>query len=121
MVLLPHGLYYGWVDDGDAVTVADAYLAGRVEPRFLRGRSAYSHPVQAAQHFARDQLGDDRLDAYPPLGEQRTADGWSVRLDAPGGPVTVGLVETSSAPLLSTCAATQALPVRQWALAGIEP
>ena len=57
MVLLPHGLYYGWVDDGDAVTVADAYLAGRVEPRFLRGRSAYSHPVQAAQHFARDAAG----------------------------------------------------------------
>ena len=76
--------------------------------------------MQAAQHFAREQLGDHRLDAYPPLGEQRTPDGWSVRLDAPDGPVTVGLVETSSAPLLSTCAATQALPVRQWSLAGIE-
>ena len=24
MVLLPHGVSYGWVDDGDAVTVADA-------------------------------------------------------------------------------------------------
>lgn len=120
MVLLPHGLYYGWVDDADAAAVADAYLAGRVEPRFLRGRSAYSHPVQAAQHFARAHLGDDRVDAYPPLAEHRTDDGWTVRLDAPDGPVTVGLVETSSAPLLSTCAATQALPVRQWALAGIE-
>ena len=119
MVLLPHGLYYGWADDGDAVAVADAYLAGRVEPRFLRGRSAYSHPVQAAQHFARTELGDDGLDAYPPLREHRTDDGWSVRLDAPGGPVTVTLVETSSAPLLSTCAATRALPVRQWALDGI--
>ena len=32
MVLLPHGLYYGWVDDGDAVAVVDAYLAGRVDP-----------------------------------------------------------------------------------------
>lgn len=116
MVLLPHGLYYGWVDDGDAVTVADAYLAGRVEPRFLRGRSAYSHPVQAAQHFARASLRDDGLDAYPPLHEERTDDGWSVRLDSAAGPVTVTLVETSSAPLLSTCAATRALPVRQWAL-----
>ncbi len=119
MVLLPYGLYYGWVDDGDAVAVADAYLAGRVEPRFLRGRSAYSHPVQAAQHFARAALRDDSLDAYPPQHEERTADGWSVRLGTADGPVTVELVETSSAPLLSTCAATQALPVRQWALAGI--
>ncbi|MBO3103983.1 sucrase ferredoxin [Cellulomonas fengjieae] len=119
MVLLPHGLYYGWVDDGDPVAVADAYLAGRVEPRLLRGRSAFSNPVQAAQHFARVQLGDDALDAYPPLREDRTADGWSVRLGAPDGPVTVTLVETSSPPLLSTCAATQALPVRQWALGRI--
>jgi hypothetical protein len=120
MVLLPHGLYYGWVDDGDAVEVADAYLAGRVEPRFLRGRSSVSHPVQAAQHFARASLGDDGLDAYPPLHEERTDDGWSVRLGTADGPVTVALVEASSAPLLSTCAATQALPVRQWALARIE-
>jgi len=75
--------------------------------------------VQAAQHFARAELGDDRLDAYRPLSEERTADGWTVRLDGPDGPLTVGLVETSSTPLLSTCAATQALPVRQWAVAGI--
>ena len=33
--------------------------------------------------------------------------------------VTVTLVESSSAPLLSTCAATRALPVRQWTLGEI--
>ncbi|WP_456826149.1 sucrase ferredoxin [Cellulomonas sp. P5_E12] len=116
MVLLPHGLYYGWVDDGDAVAVAAAYLDGRVVPELLRGRSSYSHPVQAAQHFARTS---DRLEAYPPLREDRTDDGWSVVLVGPDGPLTVTLVETSSAPLLSTCAATQALPVQQWALGEI--
>ncbi len=119
MVLLPHGLYYGWADDGDAVAIVDAYRAGRVDPRLLRGRSAYSHPVQAAQHFARAEQGDDALDAYPPLHEERTPDGWSVRLGTPGGPVTVRLVETQSEPLLSTCAATRALPVRQWTLGAI--
>ncbi len=118
MVLLPHGLSYGWVDDGDAVAVADAYLGGRVVPAFLRGRTAYSRPAQAAQHVARVELGDDTLDAYPPLREERTDDGWSVQLGTEDGPVTVALVETSSAPLLSTCAATRALPVRQWTLAG---
>jgi len=116
MVLLPHGLYYGWVDDGDAVAVADAYLDGRVVPELLRGRSSYSHPVQAAQHFARTS---DLLEAYPPLREDRTDDGWSVVLAGVDGPLTVTLVETSSAPLLSTCAATQALPVKQWALGEI--
>ena len=119
MVLLPHGLYYGWADDGDAVAIVDAYRAGRVDPRLLRGRSAYSHPVQAAQHFARAEQGDDALDAYPPLHEERTPDGWSVRLGTPAGPVTVRLVETQSEPLLSTCAATRALPVRQWTLGAI--
>lgn len=119
MVLLPHGLYYGWADDADVVAVADAYLRGRVVPASLRGRSSYSHPVQAAQHFARSALGDDTLDAYPPLREDRTVDGWTVGLATPDGSVSVRLVETSSAPLLSTCAATQALPVRQWALASL--
>ena len=119
MVLLPHGLYYGWADDGDVVAIADAYLRGRVVPSLLRGRSSASHPVQAAQHFARTELGDDALDAFPPLREDRTDGGWTVALANAGGAVSVRLVETSSAPLLSTCAATQALPVRQWALAGL--
>ena len=117
MVLLPHGLYYGWADDGDVFAVADAYLAGRVVPAFLRGRSSSSHPVQAAQHFARLRSGDDALDAHPPLREERTDDGWTVELDGRDGPLTVTLVETLSEPLLSTCAATRALPVRRWALA----
>ena len=119
MVLLPHGLYYGWVDDGDAVAVADAYLDRRVVPALLRGRSSASHPVQAAQHFARVELGDDAIDAWAPLRERGAADRWSVDLAAPDGTVTVDLTETSSAPLLSTCAATQALPVRQWALVSV--
>ncbi len=121
MVLLPHGLYYGWADDADAVAIVDAYLAGRVDARFLRGRSAYSHPVQAAQHFARAERGDDSLDAYAPLHEERTGGGWSVQLSTPDGPITVRLVETQSEPLLSTCAATRALPVRRWILDAIEP
>ncbi|CAM5787774.1 sucrase ferredoxin [Cellulomonas persica] len=121
MVLLPHGLYYGWADDADAAAIVDAYLAGRVDPRFLRGRSAYSHPVQAAQHFARAERGDDTLDAYAPLHEERTGDGWSVQLSTPDGPITVRLVETQSEPLLSTCAATRPLPVRRWILDAIEP
>jgi hypothetical protein len=122
MVLLPHGLYYGRVDDGDAPAVAQAYLDGRVVEQFYRGRSSLSHPVQAAQHYAREHFGDDRLGAYPPLDEHWHDDGtWTVRLadESVSSPITVQLAEELSPALLSTCAATRFGSVRQWALVSL--
>ena len=120
MVVFPHGLYYGYADDGDPTRIADAFDEGRVVADRLRGRSSLSHPVQAAQHYARQALGDDRIGAYPPLEELATDDGWRVRLglDA-GGSIVVDLAEEASPPLLSTCAATRLVQVRQYALRGI--
>jgi hypothetical protein len=123
MVLLPHGLYYGRVDDGDATDIARSYLEGRVQEAFFRGRSSLTHPVQAAQHYARLQYGDDRIDAYAPLDEHWHDGGsWTVRLDGTADdprPVTVDLAEALSEPLLSTCAATRPGQVRQWRLVSI--
>ena len=120
MVVFPHGLYYGYADDGDPTRIADAFDDGRVVADRLRGRSSLSHPVQAAQHYARQTLGDDRIGAYPPIDEVTTDDGWRVRLglDA-GGSIVVDLAAESSPPLLSTCAATRLVQVRQYALRGI--
>lgn len=134
MVVFPHGLYYGYADDGDPVRIAEAFDDGRVVPGRLRGRSALSHPAQAAQHYARQELGDDRIAAYPPLEEVATDGGWRVRLgldadaDADAGAdarsdgagsIVVDLVEEASSPLLSTCAATRLVQVRQYGLRGI--
>jgi hypothetical protein len=119
MVLLPHGLYYGRVDDGDALDIAAAYRGGRIVEEYFRGRSSLSHPVQAAQHYAREHFGDDRLDAYPPLGEQWHDGSWTVTLADPAGPITVELAEELSERLLSTCAATRFGQVRQWALVSL--
>ncbi|MEJ3406050.1 sucrase ferredoxin [Rathayibacter sp. YIM 133350] len=120
MVLLPHGLYYGRVDDGDAVDIAGAYLEGRVDDDFYRGRSSLSHPVQAAQHFARVQLGDDRVSAYPPIAEERGhGHRWFVRLGTDAGPITVELAERASEPMLSTCAATKFVKVMEFDLVDI--
>lgn len=126
MLVLPHGLAYGRVTPDVAGDIVDAATRGVVVPAFYRGRTLYTMPVQAAQAFARAEFGDDRIDAWPPRGESReeTPEGpvVRVRLGASGGEgeVVVTLQETLSAPLLSTCTATIAAPVRHFALAAVQ-
>ncbi|MEA9986362.1 sucrase ferredoxin [Subtercola sp. RTI3] len=138
MVIFPEGFYFGRADDSEAVGIVDAYRAGRVDERFFRGRSSLSHPVQAAQHYAREHFGVDRLDAFAPLGggaaaplaarvSGRAADRASslapgetaVLLDHDGVAVRVVVAETLSEPLLSTCAATRFGRVREFCLESI--
>ena len=120
MIVLPQGLYYGRVSPTDAVTVVDRYLEGEIVEEFYRGRSSLSNVVQAAQSFARDATADARIGALAPLREERTGEGtWTVDLASGDGVVTVGLRETRSAPLLSTCGATRAASVREFALRSI--
>jgi len=111
MLLLPHGINYGWADTLDARQMVSEYRAGRVVLAGLRGRSSFSFLEQAAQDAARRTFGDLRLDAYQPLRSSRlTPRSWEVVLADPAGPVRVELAETYSEPLYSNCAATVALP-----------
>jgi hypothetical protein len=124
MVLLPHGLYYGRMDDGDAVGIVERYLDGRVDERFFRGRSALPNAVQAAQHYAREYLDDDRLDILGPLSADFGDGIWRIvlehrGLEHSGTSVTVALAETLSEPLLSTCSATRAVQVREYRLLSV--
>jgi hypothetical protein len=56
VVVLPWGLYYGQVPDDGGGLVA-AHAAGQVALPWLRGRTGLAPAAQAAQHFAREQLG----------------------------------------------------------------
>ena len=67
MLVLPEGLCYGRVDSTDPPNLVRLYLAGRLHNKFLRGRTSLPHAVQAAQYFAREASGDDRIDALSPL------------------------------------------------------
>ena len=117
MIVLPHGLYYGRVPTTEATSIVDRYLQGEIVEQYYRGRSSLSNVAQAAQSFARAASGDVRIGAFPPLREERIADGsWRVDLADDGEIVSVILRETLSAPLLSTCAATRPAPVREFAL-----
>ncbi|ROS31104.1 sucrase ferredoxin [Cellulomonas sp. PhB150] len=121
MVVLPHGLYYGRVDDADALDVATAHGRGEVLPHLLRGRSSFSHAVQAAQHAARSRFGDNRITSYAPLREERSGRTWFVELATPDGSLDVTLEEAGSPPLLSTCAATRAIAVPQLVVVQVGP
>ena len=122
MIVFPHGFHFGRVPADHAVEIVDRYLAGEVDARHLRGRSSLPNVVQAAQAFAAGADGNSAVSAHRPLAHRRLdAAGerrWSVDLEGTkaGEVVTLELGERMSAPILSTCAATHAAPVREFEL-----
>lgn len=119
MLVLPEGLCYGRVDSTDSAGLVRLYLDGRLDHRYLRGRTSLPHAVQAAQHFARDALGDNRIDALSPLSVEHRPDGIHVVLAAEPGPVEVVLAEKMSEPLLSMCRASAAGSARTYVLVSV--
>jgi hypothetical protein len=57
LVALPDGLYFGRVAPGDAWSVLEEYLAGRIDLGHYRGRAAYSFATQAAEQAVRESAG----------------------------------------------------------------
>jgi hypothetical protein len=105
LAVLPHGLYYAHVTPATVERFVRAYEEGRVEVAWLRGRSAYSGPVQAAQHHARLALGESGLDALPVHHvEQRDAHTWQVRFGHARGEVAVTVrADHAKEPARLTC------------------
>ena len=122
VVALPHGLFYAHVTGATAVQVAAAYERGEVRPDLLRGRSAFAPPAQAAQHYARLELGETAVDALLPLGMatlgERT---WRVRLAHPPGQLLVTVRAGLAPPARLTCGSTRAERPRSWELVALRP
>jgi hypothetical protein len=120
MLLLPAGLCYGRVDTADSADLVRRYLDGRLDNRYLRGRTSLPHAVQAAQYFAREAYGDDRIASLNPI-EVEAGDGVTrVVLECDQGAVEVHLDLGMSEPLLSQCHARVPGPVRTFSLASIQ-
>lgn len=119
MIVFPQGLYYGNVDDADVATIVDRHRAGFLDPRFLRGRSSLSAPVQVAQHHARVALHEERIDTLSPLSTTQHASTWTVELDHDGACIVVTLQQGVSEPITTTCAAVRAGAVRTFELIDI--
>lgn len=120
MIVLPHGFYYGRVDSAaDPADIVTRYTQGRVDERYLRGRSSYPATVQNAQHHARALLHDDHVDAFAPLSVIESDGHVEVTLEGPHGPITVRLQESYSEPIFTMCQARTPGPVKQWDLVEI--
>lgn len=119
MLVLPEGLCYGRVDSTDPADLIRLYLEGRLDDRFLRGRTSLPHAVQAAQHFARRSFGDDRIDALHPISVDHGDGVIRVVLEGESAPIEVALAERMSEPLQSQCHAQVLGRVRTFTLASI--
>jgi hypothetical protein len=120
MLILPEGLCYGRVDSADSADLVRLYLEGRLDDRFLRGRTSLPHAVQAAQHFARQHYGDDRIDALHPIDVERGEHRIRVVLRGEQGPIEVVLHEELTEPLLSQCSAKVEGRVRVFVLHSLQ-
>lgn len=120
LILFPAGLYYGRVPEEHAAELVHDYRAGMVHPLFFRGRSSSPNVVQAAEAFARAEVGDNRIDAFEHESTARDGDGWVVTFAHDSRRVVVRVGTSESAPLLTTCEATVALPVREFVSLGVE-
>ena len=121
MLILPEGLCYGRVDTTDSADIVELYHQGRLDNRFLRGRTAFPHAVQAAQFFARQNSGDDTIAGLAPLNVEEDDATARVVLDGASGPVQVHLNKELTEPLLSQCSAKAPGSVRVFTLASITP
>ena len=91
VVLFPHAFVLGAMAADDVAGIAADYRAGRVDPRWVRGRSVLAPAAQAAQHHARLATGETAVDALrvvdvvagPGAGE------WRVEMVDPGCTVRV--------------------------------
>ncbi|GLY81427.1 sucrase ferredoxin [Actinoallomurus iriomotensis] len=57
LVCLPHGLFYGDLDERRALVAAEEYRRGRVVLEGFRGRGGQPESSQAAEHFVRARTG----------------------------------------------------------------
>jgi sucrase/ferredoxin-like protein len=93
VVLFPHAFVLGATPPDALAGVAADYRAGRLDPRWVRGRSALAPAAQAAQHHARLATGSTAVDALRVVDVARGPDAGQWRVELAGPACTVRLRE----------------------------
>ena len=119
LVCLPDGIVYGRVTAADGPRLADAYLAGRLDPALLRGRSPWPAPAQVAERELRVRLGLEGLADVTLLSVETDANRATVVLAAVGTTHTVELVaERLAPPRPTSCRADKVEEPMHWRVVG---
>ncbi len=123
LVCLPDGIVYGRVGPADGPRLADAYLAGRMDPVPLRGRSAWPPAAQAAEQELRGRLGLVALDDVRLLAVDVDGDLATVTLSSPGGVPHVLRVRrvVAAPPRPISCRADELEAPAHWVMAEAAP
>jgi hypothetical protein len=120
LVCFPHGLFYAHADAESGRRIVEEYRAGRVLQEEFRGRACYSHFIQAAEFFVREESGIAgvealRFRASAPAG----AASWRVRFVEEGAErLHEALVATRLSDFRNfiTCHSEEEQPVPQFLL-----
>jgi hypothetical protein len=104
-LVLPHGLYYGRLEAGSAVALAQRHEAGELDLDHLRGPSYAPMPVQHAEVALRRELEEPRLGAVRPTGWSAGDGMTTARFETPHGPYVVRVRTIPGPPCRLTCQA----------------
>jgi hypothetical protein len=121
LVCLPDGLVYGRVTAAVGPRLVDDFLDGRVDPAFLRGRSAWPPPAQVAEGALRVSLGSDGIADVSLLSIEADADRASVTLATSDGTAhRLDLAaERLGPPRHTSCRADEAEEPLHWRVVGL--
>lgn len=85
IICFPHGLFYAHASADAGRRIAEEYLAGRVAREGFRGRACYTHFVQAAESFVREEAGVEGVEDLRFVSSKRVGGSeWSVRFAEAG-------------------------------------
>ncbi len=123
LVCLPHGLLFGRVPAADGPALADAYLAGRLDPEHLRGRSAWPTPAQVAEVAVRRSLGMFGVDDVTLLAAEVDENEARVVLGLPDGEASEFRLHARrlEPPRPTSCRADELEAPLHWEVRGISP
>ena len=103
LVVLPDGAYYGRVEPGEAWSVIEAALAGRVHLPRYRGRSLHGFPAQAAELAVRVETGLLGVTEVDVTACEPVTEGWAAVVAAGGVLYDVEVRREEGEPTHLTC------------------
>jgi hypothetical protein len=121
VVCLPHGIVYGRVESGDCEAIVSGYQQGSILVTKARGRSCYSKPIQAAEHFLRSEKNLTDVGDLSLIGASENPPGqWSVTFSSRGSRQYRVLlsIERGQTETYKSCSATELSPRERFRLTG---